>query len=140
MEPYGWWKNVDFTADPSIVKWHHFLEDGRYAYDGLGLFEGAMTYAKGVWRPTDTSIMRYNVGGFNAPSREAIWYRIHRLAYGSGWTYDYEEFVAYDAVNRKTSASAPVRRNYVERELPPTHAPVLVGRRWNEPEKKASTR
>jgi hypothetical protein len=73
--------------------------------------------------------MRYNTGGFNAPSREAIWYRIHKLAYGDGWTYDYEEFVTYDAKNRKTSAGAPARRNYVERPLPPTHPPVLVGSR-----------
>ena len=128
-EPFGWWKNVDFTPDPSLVKWHYFLEDSRYAYDGLGVFEGGLTYGKGVWRPTDNSIMRYNYGGYNAPSREAIWYRMHKLAYGSSWKYDYEEFVTYDAVTRKTSASAPVRRNYVERELPPTHAPVLKGPR-----------
>ena len=127
LEPSGWWKNVDFTSDPAAVKWHCFLEDSRYAYDGLGVFEGGFTYAKGVWRPTDNSIMRYNNGGFNAPSREAIWCRIHKLAYGSGWTYDYEEFVAYDAINRKTSSGAPSRRNCVERPYPPTHPPVVVG-------------
>lgn len=35
-------------------------------------------------------------GSFNAPSREAIYYRIHKLAYGPEWEYDYEEFVKWD--------------------------------------------
>lgn len=137
--PYGWWKNVDFTGDPATVKWAKFLSDSRYQNDGLGCFEGAYTYWTGAWRPTDNSIMRYNTDGFNAPSREAIWYRIHKLAYGDTWEYNYEDFVAYDAVNRKTSASASVRRNYVERRMEPTHAPVVVGRRWNDPAPKADT-
>ena len=65
-----------------------------------------MCYPRGVYRSTENSIMRYNTGGFNAPSREAIWYRIHKLAYGKDWTYRYEDFVSYDARNRKTSASS----------------------------------
>lgn len=132
MVPYGWWKNVDFTNDPTQVKWSHFLADERYKYDGLGCFEGAYTYWKGAWRPTDNSIMRYNYGGFNAPSREAIWYRIHKLAYGEEWVYDYEDFVAYDAKNRKTAGSAATSGHGVLRTMEPTHPPVVVPRRWNE--------
>ncbi len=129
---WGWMKNVDFTSDPAQVRWSSFLEDERYANEGLGVFEGGLTYWTGVWRPTEDSIMRYNTGGFNAPSREAIWYRIHKLAYGDSWEYDYEEFVEYDAVNRSASSSAPqkTRRNYVERPLEPTAAPVVVGKSW----------
>ncbi len=132
-EPYGWWKNADFTDDPQTVKWAHFLADSRYQYDGLGLFEGAFTYWTGAWRPTENSIMRHNTDGFNAPSREAIWYRIHKLANGDQWTYDYEDFVAYDTVNRKTSASSagawsPTRQSAGR----PTAAPVVVGKTWRE--------
>lgn len=131
--PFGWWKNADFTSDPSEVKWARFLSDERYQYDGLGVFEGAFTYWKGAWRPTEYSIMRYNTGGFNAPSREAIWYRLHKLAYGAGWVYDYEAFVEYDAVNRKTSESSaawsPMRRKSTSR---PTHPPVMVGKTWRQ--------
>ena len=96
-------------------------------------FEGGLTYWSGVWRPTEDSIMRYNTGCFNAQSREAIYYRIHKLAYGDSWEYDYEEFVEYDAVNR-SSSSAPQksRRNYVERPLEPTAAPVVVGKSWRD--------
>lgn len=130
MEPSGWWKNVDFTDDPSRVKWNHFLSDERYQYDGLGVYPGAMTYWSGVWRPSGNSIMRDNTGGFNAPSREAIWYRIHKLAYGSDWEYDYEAFVSYDTVNRKKSASgatyAPIA------VYPPLHEPVVKECTWRD--------
>ena len=138
--PYGWWKNCDFTDDPARVKWSTFLSDGRYQYDGLGCFEGGFTYWKGVWRPTENSIMRYNTGGYNAPSREAIWYRMHKLAYGEGWNYDYEAFVAYDALNRKTSASAATAGAAGPKLHPlPTHPPVVVPRRWNEPAPQAAS-
>lgn len=133
LVPYGWWKNIDFTDNPATVKWSKFLSDERYQFDGLGCYEGAYTYWRGAWRPTDNSIMRFNTGGFNAPSREAIWYRMHKLAYGDSWVYNFEDFVAYDVVNRKTSAEASRsrRRNYVERLLPPTHPPVVIHRSWN---------
>ena len=132
---WGWWKNVDFTDDPSEVVWAHFLEDERYVNEKLGVFEGASTYAEGAWRPTENSIMRYNFGGFNAPSREAIYYRIHKLAYGKNWEYDYEEFVSYDAVNRTKAAVAARTQqlNCVERTFEPTHPPV-VGKFWRDVE------
>ena len=131
---WGWWKNVDFTSDPAQVRWSCFLEDERYANEGLGVFEGGLTYWTGVWRPTEDSIMRYNIGGFNPPSREAIYYRIHKLAYGDSWEYNYEDFVGYDAVNRSASSSVPqkTRRNYVERPLEPTAGPVVVGKSWKD--------
>ena len=134
MRPYGWWKNVDFTNDPSKVKWAGFLSDSRYANDGLGVFEGGCTYWRGVWRPTEDSIMRHNTGGFNAPSREAIYYRIHKLAYGSAWEYDYEEFVKYDEKNRGSSAGLKTRSSYVETNAGHirTAPPVIIPHKWNE--------
>lgn len=83
-EAFGWFKNVDTESDPAKVKWSRFLTDSRYAAEGLGIFEGAYTVNKGM---------------FNAPSREALYIRIHQLAFGSAWQYDYETFVAWDAVN-----------------------------------------
>ena len=44
--------------------------------------------------------VRGSDGEFNAPSREAIYYRIHKLAYGDSWVYNFEDFAAYDAINR----------------------------------------
>ena len=105
FEQWGWYKNIDCTLDGALdansIKWRHLLSDSRYQNDGLGVYEGAYTFASGAYRPTENSIMNDRTGGFNAPSREAIYIRIHKLAYGNSWTYDYEEFVAYDAKNRK---------------------------------------
>ena len=94
--------NVDFTSDPEEVLWSRFLQDERYQYEDLGVFEGAGTYETGIWRPSRHSIMVDNEGGFNAPSREAIYFRIHKLAYGREWEYDFEAFAQYDAINRKS--------------------------------------
>ncbi len=131
---WGWWKNVDFTSDASKVRWKHFLNDSRYQYEGLGAYEGGLTYWSGVWRPTENSIMRYNTGGFNAPSREAIYYRIHKLAYGDEWEYDYEEFVEWDEKNRKTEASATRAPYRIEKpkDFKPTAPPVVINKNWRD--------
>ena len=134
-DDWGWWKNVDFTNNPSKVRWSNFLNDSRYADQGLGVFEGGLTYWSGVWRPTENSIMRYNTGGFNAPSRESIYYRINKLAYGKSWEYDYEEFVKADLVARSAGTAAAHHRraaNYVEKTYDPSTPPVVVGKHWSE--------
>lgn len=97
-ELIGWSKNIDVTSSFSDVKWSRFLSDSRYEKEELGVYEGGgAKYTYGVFRPSELSIMNVNnLGGFNAPSREAIYYRIHKLAYGSEWQYDYEEFVRWD--------------------------------------------
>lgn len=123
---YGWWKNVDFTSDPTQVKWSKFISDNRYKNDKLGVFQGACTYWTGAYRPTDVSIMRYNTDGFNAPSREAIYYRIHRLAYGSPWAFDYETFVAYDAKNRKAATRAATWNPAATKRFRENHCPPVV--------------
>ena len=126
--PYRWYSNIDFTSDPARVKWAPFLADDRYK-DEVGLFEGGLTYMYGVWRPSETGMMNDNTGGFNAPSRYTIWYRIHKLAYGNGWNGTFEDFAAYDAVNRSSHAGAP-RRNLVEKPRQALSAPVMTGRTW----------
>ncbi len=98
----GWGANVDVTDDPNTIQWAHFLSDDRYS-NLVGIYEGALTYEYGAYRPTDVSIMRFNTGGYNAPSREEIYRRIMEF---SGSTYNYEDFVAYDAINRSTSSQA----------------------------------
>ena len=93
-QKHGYYLNIDFTPDPTKVRWAHFLSDSRYENERLGVFEGANF--KGVYRPSENSIMTDTKGGYNAPSREAIYYRIHKLAFGPDWEYDYEKFVEYD--------------------------------------------
>ena len=102
----GFYRNVDFTSNPSEVLWAKFLTDEDYQYDGLGVFEGACIYSTGAYRATQESMMYHNEGGFNAPSREAIYYRLHKIAYGASWQYNFEEFKQYDVINRRSSPSS----------------------------------
>ena len=128
---YMWYSNVDFTSDPAQVKWAPFLADARYK-DEVGLFEGGLTYMFGVWRPSENSIMNDNKGGFNAPSRYTIWYRIHKLAYGSSWNGSFEDFATYDAINRNATPAGTAGRSLVETPSQKLTAPVLTGRTWRQ--------
>ena len=100
---YGFHENVDLTSDPNTILWSKFISDSRYS-GKVGVYEGGYTYPYGVYRPTNNSIMRYNTGGFNAPSREAIYKKIMKFSEGNAWTYDYETFVAFDAPARSAKA------------------------------------
>ena len=100
---YGFHENVDLTSDPNTILWSKFISDSRYS-GKVSVYEGGYTYPYGVYRPTDNSIMRYNTGGFNAPSREAIYKKIMKFSEGDAWTYDYETFVAFDAPARSAKA------------------------------------
>lgn len=124
---WGWWKNIDFISDPTTVRWSKFLSDSRYVNENIGVFEGGAVYPYGVWRPTETSIMVSNIGEFNAPSREAIYYRIHKLAFGNSWNYDYEEFVKQDL---KRTRSHQNTRSF--NSMPKLHAPVMVKKTWKD--------
>ena len=125
---YGFYENVDLTSDPNTILWSKFISDSRYS-GKVGVYEGGYTYPYGVYRPTDNSIMRYNTGGFNAPSREAIYKKIMKFSEGDAWTYDYETFVVFDAparsaegVTRAAAQCAAVdKANFI-----PLAPPVMV--------------
>ena len=98
MTHLGWYSNVDFTSDLESIKWKRFVNDIRYSEERVGAYEGGFHYMSGIWRATPSSIMIIS-GEFNAPSREAIYKRIHKLAYGEDWQFDYETFVQQDLKN-----------------------------------------
>ena len=130
---YGFWENIDFTDDPETIRWKTFLNDSRYSGQ-VGIFEGGGTYSKGVWRSTENSIMRYNRGHFNAPSREAIYKKIMRFSEGDSWTYDYETFVEFDAKGRREEAAHSYTNTkaygaQAQKKNVPLHPPVLMERR-----------
>lgn len=123
---FGWFSNVDINNTEETVKWARFLSDERYVNERLGIYEGAFTFNYGIYRPSWDSIMRYGNGGFNAPSREAIYKRMLEIAYGDTWSYDYESFVEYDKINIPKSTKARLSNSpYVNRKklLPP---PVII--------------
>lgn len=123
----GFCPNLDITDDAKSVKWHHFLEDARYANEGIGVFEGGYSkYAHGIWRPTENSIMGSATTGFNAPCREAIYKNVLTLADDS-FVYDYETFVAFDkkSTSNANAASSGLRhknKSYMQK-LP---SPVFI--------------
>ena len=105
-EGRGIYQNIDWQSDPSTVHWSHFLNDPRYANEGLGVYEGAGAYpvGSGLYRPYWNSIMRNNDAPFNAPCRELIYKQIMKWGIGDDWEYDYEEFVAADEAGRRQAA------------------------------------
>lgn len=133
-KPMGWFKNVDITNDPNEIKWSHFLSDSRYASDDIGIFEGAAYCAVGAYRPSVNSMMNasYNGYGFNAPSREAIYHRIHKIAFGPEWEYDYEEFVAYDAKNIGESRITRAGEDFGYVENVAHQSPVIHKNSWRD--------
>lgn len=124
---YGFYPNADVTNDPREIHWAHFLSDPRYSGQ-VGIYDGGLTFRYGAYRPTDYSIMRHNAGGFNAPSREAIFKRIMKLSEPSGWKYDFEAFVAYDEINRSAASQAYYENqmeNFDEESFVPLAPPVV---------------
>ena len=104
LQTLGWAQNVDFTSDPSQVLWSAFLNDNRYVSEKLGVFEGACTYIKGAYRPSEESMMNSNTEGFNAPSRKAIYDKIMERSLGTQMSY--EEFAVFDLQNKSQTRSA----------------------------------
>ena len=89
---YGWYANVDFTDDPEQVHWHSFLSNELYRNE-VGIYEGGLLYGQGVFRSSESSMMRDYAEYFNVPSRLAIFKRILEL---SGEGYSLEKFLEYD--------------------------------------------
>lgn len=132
MQNMGWAANVDFTNNRNEVLWNRFLSDNRYQGpdnygETLSIYEGACTYWNGAYRPTMESMMRSNTHGFNAPSREAIYKRIMRTAYGSIWEYDYETFVEFDQAHLPTPTETRTRATREEASRPFT-PPVFTNK------------
>ena len=125
-EESGFWPNLDITNDPGSVKWSRFLSDDRYAGQGLGVYEGGYAkYAYGIWRPTENSLMRNALSGFNAPCRESLYKVVHTLADDS-FVYDYETFVAFDQKAMSSSTKSTKSLNYVEKIAQPLPPPVFI--------------
>lgn len=120
-ELYGFYRNIDYTSDPTKIRWKSLLENPDYS--GLvGIYEGGGTYEYGVWRSTRTSIMVNNVGVFNAVSREAIYRRIMEY---SGEGFSEQKFLEYDVINR-TILNAAACNRAVEKDFVPLAPPVFV--------------
>lgn len=124
--PMGFYLNVDGTSDPQKVLWGHFLSDSRYAKEGLGVYEGGHHFSSGIYRASESSVMDDNEGGFNAPSRQAIYTRAHKAVYGDDWQFDYEEFVKYDERARESMGIKNMAPKSLREPLAPLAPPVVI--------------
>lgn len=95
MQANGWAQNVDFTASKDTVLWASFLTDSRYQNEHLGVYEGACTYPKGAYRPSEDSMMNSNTCAFNAPSRKSLYEKVMKIGMDTEQVL-YKDFVTFD--------------------------------------------
>lgn len=110
----GGYRNV--ALDPDVTKsyWADFAADSRYKSERLGCYEGGATYALGVYRPTENSIMNDNIGGFNVAGRVMIYKRCMKIALGKNWNFNLADFITFDLENGKATSNkrnAPAKRS-----------------------------
>jgi len=122
----GGYRNV--ALDPDVTKsyWADFAADSRYNSERLGCYEGGATYALGVYRPTENSIMNDNIGGFNVAGRVMIYKRCMKIALGKSWNFNLADFITFDLENGKNTSNkrnAPVKRSSNFR---PLAAPKII--------------
>jgi hypothetical protein len=100
-EKYGWFLNVDSEKDSTKVLWTKFIYDAEFSNEKIGTYEGGYTFFKGVYRPSEESMMRSNDAPFNAPSRQVIYNKVMKMALDK--TPTYEEFVEFDKAHKPTT-------------------------------------
>lgn len=129
MQANGWLQNVDFTASKDTVLWASFLTDSRYQNEHLGVYEGACTYPKGAYRPSEDSMMNSNTCAFNAPSRKSLYEKVMKIGMAVEQV-SYEDFVAFDKAHLPNTLPA-VRYARTASSGHPFARPVWVGTRWS---------
>ena len=99
----GYDRNVSLESDVTKTPWADFAADSRYDFEKLGCYEGGYYQEKGVYRPTENSLMRntYTTSCFNVASRVMIYKRCMNIAYGDSWKFNYEDFVKFDLEKAK---------------------------------------
>ena len=99
-ERLGWFLNVDSEKDSTKVLWTKLIYDSGFENEKIGIYEGGYTFYKGVYRPSEESMMRSNNAPFNAPSRQVIYNKVMKM--GLGKTATYEDFVEFDKTHKPT--------------------------------------
>lgn len=123
-EKWAWFMNVDSEKDSTKVIWSKFIFDSEFANEKIGTYEGGYTFFKGVYRPSENSMMNQDDAPFNAPSRQTIYNKVMKL--GLGKTPTYEEFVAFDKQHKPTKWSYKVRTRQIGWDEPWFPAPPRI--------------
>ena len=123
-EKWSWCLNADSEKDSTKVIWSRFIFDSEYANEKIGTYEGGYTFFKGVYRPTEGSMMNQNDAPFNAPSRQAIYNKVIEL--GLGTTPTYEEFVEFDRQHKPSVWHYLARTRQISWDEPWLPAPPKI--------------
>ena len=121
---WSWYMNVDSEKDSTKVVWSKFILDSEFANEKIGIYEGGYTFFKGVYRPTEGSMMNQNDAPFNAPSRRIIYNKVMKR--GLGRTPTYEEFVEFDKQHKPEKWSYRVRTRQIGWDTPWLPAPPRI--------------
>jgi len=117
MKKFGWYENIDFSADITQTSWKGFANLPKY--DMVGTFEGANYYGKGIWRPEFNSCMNDNTLYFNAPSR---WAQVRRIKKLAGINYSFSQFLLDDIVPEYPAT----KHSHVEKDFIPLAPPIVI--------------
>jgi hypothetical protein len=96
-------RNVSLDSDVTKTYWADFAADSRYDFEKLGCYEGGYYQKKGVYRPTENSIMRCTTNYFNVISRVMIYKRCMNIDFGDSWKFNYEDFVTFELEKAKAA-------------------------------------
>ncbi len=116
MQSLGWYQNVSLSESREECPWSFIFTAPEYTsfYYVVGMYEGARSYGKGIWRSENSSCMYQNEFYFDAASR---WSIVNQLKGKVGETLTWEDFVSkdYDRVNAAsgTRTGQTVPYNYV---------------------------
>lgn len=122
----GQYLNVSLydTKDQAPSVWQPFLDNDEYPE--VDFFEGACTYAQGIWRAEQNSIMNNNVRYFNGPQAYFIYNRIKTI---SKETSSWDDFKTKDvarAAERVAAAASNTRGAVSDEPFIPLAPPVLM--------------
>ena len=123
-EKWSWFLNVDSEKDSTTVLWSKFIFDSEFTNEKIGTYEGGYTFFKGIYRPSENSMMNQNNAPFNAPSRQAIYNKVMKL--GLDKTPTYEEFVEFDSQHKPTVWSYKTRTRQIGWDEPWLPAPPKI--------------
>ena len=105
MKSLGWYKNLSFSGDATLVPWAHLIYHPQYS-NTVDMFEGGYMHTRGVYRSEVTSCMNNNIPYYSAISRQAI---VERIMEYAGETFSLESFYARDDDSFGPATKAGIR-------------------------------
>lgn len=119
----GWGMNLSAESEADKVPWSRMLTDSWFKGE-TGIYKGAWFWPEELWRPSENSVMNTDYSRFNAPSREAIYKIVMSQSEGAEWSYDFEEFKAFDQNVMTRSTDLPdakrIKKRIHQEQMPRT--------------------